>query len=138
MSEKIPDSHADLLTSPVVVTLATLMPDGQPQMTAVWCTYDGTHVLFSTTRGRQKAKNMSARPMATVLAIDPQNPFRYLEVRGSVVEVTEENAMDLISQLAMLYANTPNYYGGVVPADLEAQEVRVICKLLPTKVTAFG
>ena len=138
MSEKIPDSHVDLLTSPLVVTLATVMQDGQPQMTAVWCTYDGTHVLFSTVRGRQKEKNMSARPMATVMAIDPQNPFRYLEIRGTVDEVTQENAMDLINQLTMLYVNKPNYYGGVVPAEMEAKEVRVICKLLPKKVTAFG
>jgi hypothetical protein len=81
---------------------------------------------------------MSARPLATLLTIDPKNPFRYLEVRGDVVEITEENAMDLTSQLSILYANTPDYYGGVVPAELEAQEVRVICKLLPTKITAFG
>ena len=138
MSVKIPDSHVDLLTGPLVVTVATVMPDGQPQMTAVWCTFDGTHVLFSTTRGRQKEKNMGARPMATVMAIDPQNPFRYLEVRGTVAEVTQEGAMDFVNQLTMLYANKPTYYGGLVPAGLEAQEVRVTCKILPVKITAHG
>jgi len=75
--------------------------------------------------------------MATLLAVDPQSPFRYLEVRGSV-EITEDGAMDLINQLAMLYMNQPKYYGGVAPAELESQETRVVCKILPQKVNAFG
>lgn len=137
MSATIPDSHADLLTSPVHVTLATVMPDGQPQLTVVWCTYDGTHVLVSTARGRQKEKNLRARPLATLLAIDPGDPYRYLEVRGSV-EITEEGGVDLINQLAMLYTNKPRFYGGVAPADREAQEQRVVCKLLPQRVRVSG
>ena len=137
MSAKIPESHVDLLTGPVYVTMATVMPDGQPQLTVVWCTFDGTHVLVSTARGRQKEKNLLARPMATLLAVDPQSPFRYLEVRGSV-EITEDGGMDLINELAMLYMNQPKYYGGVAPAELESQETRVVCKILPQKVNAFG
>jgi PPOX class probable F420-dependent enzyme len=100
------------------------MPDGQPQLTVVWCSYDGTHIRVSTVRGRQKEKNMRARPMATVMAIDPQNAFRYLEVRGTV-EINEEGAMDIVNEHAMLYANKPTYYGGVVPAELEGKEERV-------------
>jgi PPOX class probable F420-dependent enzyme len=137
MSTQILDSHKDLLTGPVPVTLATVMPDGQPQLTVVWCTYDGTHILVSTARGRMKEKNMRARPMATLMAVDTANPFRYLEVRGRV-EITQDGAMDLINQLAMLYMGQPKYYGGVAPADLEAQEERVICKILPQRVHAFG
>jgi hypothetical protein len=71
------------------------------------------------------------------MAVDTANPYRYLEVRGSV-EITQDGAMDLINQLAMLYMGQPKYYGGVAPADLEAQEERVICKILPRRVNAFG
>ena len=81
---------------------------------------------------------MRTRPMATVMAIDPQNPGRYLEVRASVAEVTQEGAIDLVNKLAMLYANKPTYYGGIVPAEQETKEERVVCKLLPNKVTAFS
>lgn len=134
----IPASYKDLIEGPVIVSLATVMPDGQPQVTPVWCSYDGTHVKVNTARGRQKEKNMSARSMVTILAIDPKNPYRYLEVRGSVDEITEEGAMDHINTLAMLYMNKPKYYGGVAPAELEGKEVRVICNIKPKKVATFG
>jgi PPOX class probable F420-dependent enzyme len=138
MSNVIPDSHKDLLEGPVFVVLSTLMPDNQPQSTVVWCSYDGTHVLTNTARGRQKEKNISERPKATVVAIDPENPYRYIEVRGVVEEITEEGAMDHINQLAQLYMNKEKYYGGVAPADQEGKEIRVICKIKPTKVNANG
>jgi hypothetical protein len=76
--------------------------------------------------------------MATIMAIDPQNPYRYLEVRGSVDEITEEGALDHINQLAWLYANKPTYYGGVAPAEMEDKVVRVICKIRPTRVRTMG
>ncbi len=138
MSAIIPESHRDLLDGPIYVTLATVMPDGQPHATVVWCSYDGSHVLINTRRGTQKEKNMRERPMATIMAIDPQNPYRYLEVRGSVDEITEEGALDHINQLARLYANKPTYYGGVAPAEMEDKVVRVICKIRPRRVRTVG
>lgn len=134
----IPESHRDLLEEPVFVTLATLMPDGQPQCSVVWCTYNGTHVLVNTARGRQKAQNMEERPQATILAIDPENPYRYLEVRGTVDKVTEEGAMEHIDQEAQLYMDAPGYYGHVAPADQEGKETRVIFKIRPTRVRAVA
>ncbi len=62
MTATIPNSHRDLLDGPVIAALATLMPDGQPQLTPVWCSYDGTYVIVNVTAERQKAKNMAARP----------------------------------------------------------------------------
>jgi predicted pyridoxine 5'-phosphate oxidase superfamily flavin-nucleotide-binding protein len=72
----IPSSHADLFKKKAFAHLATLMPDGQPQVTPVWVDYDGHHVIINTAQGRQKDKNLSI--------IDPENPYRYLEVRGRV------------------------------------------------------
>ena len=137
MSSQIPDKFKDLLENPVHLTIATVMPDGQPQLSVVWCSYDGEHVLVNTARGRQKDKNLTARPFATVLAIDPENPYRYLEVRGTV-EMTEEGALEHINQLAKQYTGADSYYGGVSPAELAEKETRVICKITPTHVTHSG
>ena len=93
MTRVIPESHMDLLQDPIVVSLATLMPDGYPQTSAVWCTYDGTHVLLFTVSGYQKEKNMRVRPEVSILAVDRENPYRYIEVRGRVVSVAAEGAL---------------------------------------------
>ncbi len=138
MSTVIPESHKDLIEGPVCVTLSTVLPDGQPQSSVVWCSYDDNHILVNTARGRMKEKNMRARPMATILAIDPQNPYRYLEMRGKVEEITEEGAIDHINQLAQLYINKPTYYGGAAPAEQEGKETRVVCKIKPIRVVTFG
>jgi nitroimidazol reductase NimA-like FMN-containing flavoprotein (pyridoxamine 5'-phosphate oxidase superfamily) len=67
----IPDKYRDLLDRPIVVSLATLMNEGPPQVQPVWCNFDGTHILVNTEKGRQKYRNMSRRPSVTILAIDP-------------------------------------------------------------------
>ena len=137
MSATIPDNFKDLLEKPVYVSLATVMPDGQPQLSVVWCSYDGEHVLVNTVRGRQKEKNMAARPKATILAVDPKNPYRWMEIRGTVVEISEAGAVDHIDQLARSYAIAPKYFGGFVPAELASQQTRVICKIKPTRVLSY-
>jgi PPOX class probable F420-dependent enzyme len=138
MSAVIPESHVDLLINPIPVTLVTVMPNGQPQASLVWCAWDGTHILINTARGRVKDKNMTARPMATVMVVDPQNSFRYLEARCAVDEITEEGAVALIDRLAWEYAGKTPYYGGFQSAEMAGQETRVTYKLKPTKVVAFG
>ncbi len=137
MSTKIPESHVDLLSAPVYVDVITVMPDGQPQASVVWCSYDGEHVLVNTAVGRQKEINLRERPMATVLSVDPNNPFRYIEVRGTV-EVTEEGALAHINELAKAYRGADSYYGGVQPAELAKKETRVVCKITPTHVNTVG
>jgi len=130
----IPDSHKDLLERPIVVTLVTLMPDHQPQATPVWFSYDGSHILVNTARGRQKDHNMTERPQVTVLSVDPDNPYRYLEVRGVIDDSTEEGAVDHINFLSNRYRGRPNYYEGH-----EAQrerETRVIYRIRPVRVVA--
>ena len=133
MSAKIPDSHKELLEGPVVVSLVTMMPDGQPQATPVWAKLDGDTVVVNTAVGRQKDKNLQANPKATVVAINPENPYSYLEVRGEVSERIEGDEAT-IDELAKLYVGQDKYYGGAAP---EAnREVRVTYRIRPSRVIA--
>ena len=105
MSNPIPDTHKILFEKPILASLATIMPDGKPQVNPVWCDFDGVHVRVNSAAGRQKDKNLKERGLATVLLVDPENGFFWIEVRGRVEEATasDENT----DQLA-LYQNTPN------------------------------
>jgi PPOX class probable F420-dependent enzyme len=85
------------------------MSDGPPQVQPVWCSFDGTHILVNTEKGRQKYRNMSRRPAVTILAIDPDDDTRWLEVRGTVVGQTEEGANEHIDALARLYLGVAKY-----------------------------
>lgn len=132
----IPDSHLDLLMESVTVALVTMMPDGQPQCTPVWCDYDGTHILVNAGIGRQKDRNIRRNPKVTVLAIDPANSYRFLEVRGVVDEITEDGAEDNMNALSLQYRGIPKRYGdGAPPKEVEA---RVIYKIRPVRVIARG
>ena len=137
MSVQIPDSHLDLLLEPVNGVLTTMMPDGQPQMSIVWVDFDGKCVLINTTLERQKGKNMSANPKVNVLVIDPQNGSRFLEVRGEVVEITQEGAILHADKQTQAYSNNAQqrFYGDVYPAEQQGKETRVIVRISPTKIT---
>ena len=99
----LPESHRDLLDSGACVALTTVMPDGQPQTTPVWCNCEGDYVLINTMRGFRKEKNMRANPKVTLLAYNPKQPLRHLEMRGTVVDMTEEGALEHLDQLTKLY-----------------------------------
>lgn len=133
MAVAIPEDKKDLLERPIVVTLVTLMADNQPQATPVWFSYDGTHILVNTAKGRRKDKNMRERPQVTVLIVDPENPYRYLELRGVVEEVAEDGALDHINTLAKRYFGRDDYY--TTMPDLRHTETRVIFKIKPTVVS---
>lgn len=132
MSAHIPAEAMDLLERPIVVTLATVMENGQPQATPVWFSFDGKQIWINTARGRAKDKNMTERPQVSILSVDPQDPYRYLEVRGQIDEITEEGAVDHINQLSARYRNKPDYYGG--DEKRKASETRVIYKVTLTRV----
>lgn len=136
MTITIPDSHKDLLEKPVYAALTTLMPDGQPQSTVVWADYDGQYVRINVTRGRQKTKNMERNPKVSLLAVDPQDPFRWIEVRGTVEEITEQGGVEHIEALARKYVGR-GYYGDFAPAERRNQETRLLVKIRPTKVVIF-
>ena len=133
----IPASHRDLVECPPIAALSTLGRDGYPQTSVVWCDFDGTYVRVNTMRGFAKERNMRRDPRVTVLSYDPHRPDRYLEVRGVVVEMTEEGAAAHLDELGSRYVGRPvRYFGEVVPADLAATEVPVLCRIMPTHVVA--
>ena len=124
MAGSIPSGFRDLFDKKVFAHLATEMPDGSPQVSPVWVSYDGEHVLVNSAKGRLKDRNVRARPSVALSIQDPDNPYRYLGIRGRVVEVTEEGAEDLIHQLAKKYMGVDQYpYLG--------DDVRVIYKIKP-------
>lgn len=137
MQTTIPEPYRDLVDGPQVAALTTIMPDGQPQTTVVWCNYDGTHVLVNTMRGFQKERNMRREPRVTLLCYDPRQPLRALEVRGMVVAMTEAGAMEHLDGLCVLYTGRSPYFGTCVPAELKDREVPVLCRILPSRVVAL-
>lgn len=137
MNAIIPPGFLDLANAPPVAALTTLMPDGRPQTTVVWCDYDGAHVRVNTMRGFRKEKNMRRDPRVTLLCYDPREPLRYLEVRGTVVEMTEAGAMAHLDALGLLYTGLSPYFGGCVPAELAATETPVLCLIRPRHVVTL-
>jgi PPOX class probable F420-dependent enzyme len=132
MSQVIPQTHADLLEKQAFGNLGTLMKDGSPQVTPVWVDYDGTYVRFNSAKGRVKDLNIRRDPRVAVTLQDPANPYRYLEVRGRVVEITENGADDHINKLSQKYLGKPVY------PFRQPGEVRVIYKIEPQKVSSMG
>jgi PPOX class probable F420-dependent enzyme len=129
----IPNSHRDLLAKPLRATLATLLPDGQPQTQPVWFGFDGTDVLINTACQRQKGRNMSARPKATVLVVDPKDGGRWIEIRGDV-SVSREGALDHLDRLTHAYTGKRHFYGDVVPIARRQRETRIVCRIRPRHV----
>ena len=132
MSATIPETYRDLLEGKALAHLATLMPDGRPQVTPVWCDLDGGHVRVNSARGRQKDRNMRRDPRVALSLCDPENPYRCLEIRGAVEEMTEEGGDAHIDALAKKYLGVDEY-----PYRREG-EVRVIYRIAPERFTMMG
>lgn len=132
MTQVIPDTFLDLLDKPAFGHLTTLMPDGSPQVTPVWVDYDGTHVRFNSALGRVKDKNIRRDPRVAISLQDPANPYRYLEVRGRVVEITQNGADAHINKLTQKYLGQSEY------PYRKPGEVRVTYKIEPQKATTMG
>ena len=130
----IPESHQDLLKdeAKAFVYLATLMKDGSPQVTPVWFDIDGEYIRINTVRGRIKEKNMRARPSVALCIADPKNPYRYLQVRGKVVDLVTEGAEAHIDALNLKYHGDPHY------THHSPDKPRVIYKIEAIKVDAYG
>ena len=130
----IPESHSDLLKDEkrAFVYLATQMPNGSPQVTPVWFNTAGDYILINSAKGRIKDKNMRARPVVTLCIQDPTDAYRYLQVRGRVVEITEAGADVHIDALAGKYTGVFTYQ------HHQPGVTRVIYKILPEKVDAHG
>ena len=126
----LPDALLDLLRRPSPCFLATLMPDGSPQLTQTWVDTDGRDVLVNTVRGHQKVRNIERDPRVALNVADPDDPSRYFEVRGRVVEVTEDGAREHIDELSQRYIGRPYpWFGG-------RDQVRLLVRITPDKVTS--
>jgi PPOX class probable F420-dependent enzyme len=132
--KNIPATHLDLLTDEkkAFLILATLMPDGAPQVTPVWFNTDGKYILINSAKGRIKDRNMRAKPQVTLCIVDPSNPYRYLQIRGTVIEITQNGADDHIDALARKYQGVPMYQ------NRQPGEQRVGYKIQIEKVDAHG
>jgi PPOX class probable F420-dependent enzyme len=132
MSQVIPEKYLDLFEKQAFASLGTLMKDGSPQVTPVWVDYDGKHVRINSAKGRVKDNNMRRDPRVSLSLQDPANPYRYLEVRGRVVEITEKGADDHINKLSQKYLGNPVY------PFRQPGEVRVTYIIEPEKVSSMG
>lgn len=128
MSDRIPEKYMDLFQKKAFANLATLMPSGEPQVTPVWCDYRDGHVLFNSAEGRQKDRNVRRDPRVSMAILDPENPYRYLEIRGRVVEITKQGAAEHIDFLAKKYLGVDKY------PYAQPGEVRVLYKVKPEHV----
>lgn len=132
MAEVIPEKYLDLFQKKAFAHLGTIMPDGRPQVTPVWCDYDGEHVIVNSARGRQKDRNLKRDPRVSLEISDPDNPYRYVEIRGHAVEITEDGADEHINKMAKKYMGVDVY------PYRRPGEVRVMYKIKPEHVSSMG
>ena len=132
MAATIPEQFKDLFGKVAFAHLATLMPDGSPHVTPVWVDYDGAHVRVNSAKERVKDKNMRRNKRVALSIQDPENPYRYLGIRGEVVEITENGADAHIDSLAKKYMNQDKY-------PFHQPDVkRVIYEIEPASVQVMG
>jgi PPOX class probable F420-dependent enzyme len=132
MASTIPEAYHDLFRKRAFAHLATIMPDGTPQVTPVWCDYDGACIRINSAKDRIKDRNMRRDPRVALDIMDPDDPYRYLAVRGRVVEITESGANAHIDLLTQRYLGMDRY------PYRQAGEVRVLYKIQPERVSWMG
>jgi len=129
----IPEKYLDLFSGKkAFAALATVMPDGSPQVTPVWFDYEGGKIRVNTARGRVKDRNMSLNARVALSISDPENPYRHVQIRGRVAAVSEEGADAHIDSLAKKYLGQDKY------PFRQPNEVRVIYTIEPTSVAVMG
>jgi PPOX class probable F420-dependent enzyme len=128
----LPDDLTALLRQPSHCYVATLMPDGSPQMTQTWVDTDGEHILINTVQGFQKDKNVQRDPRVAINVSDPENPSRYYGIRGRVINATTDGGAEHIEALAQRYLATPYpWYGG-------HDQTRLILTITADKIHSMG
>lgn len=134
MSEHIPASHRDIIVGKNFAHVATLMPGGSPQVTPVWIDIEGDSdvLLVNTADGRQKARNLDRDARVALSIADSANPYRYIQVRGRVIEKTTEGADAHIDRMAKKYMGVDSY-----PMRTPSEQ-RVIYRIQPEKVQTMG
>ncbi|MER7399501.1 PPOX class F420-dependent oxidoreductase [Streptomyces sp. NPDC000151] len=130
MAAELSEALKKVLDSPVLVTVATIQPDGSPQLSPVWVKRDGDDLLFSTTEDRRKAANLRRDPRVTVIVQPADDPYAYAEIRGSA-ELTGEGAQELLDELSVKY--TGKRYAEFNPRA-GRDGARVVVRVSPRKV----
>lgn len=132
--------YLQLLDTAVTASLATMSKSGRPQLTPVWVNHDGTYVNLNSVRGRLKDRNLRARPDVTIMLMNPQNPYHWMTIWGTVEQIIDEDdpeqghlATENIDALALAYLNTTPY-----PLRDPKGEIRVLYKVRPTRIQTFG
>lgn len=129
----IPEAYRDVLENPQSFAhWATVGPDGSPQVNPVWFEFDGEQIVISQTKTRQKYRNVRRDPRVALSILDPDNPYRYLEVRGEVVEISDDDGNAFINKMAKKYIGQDEY-----PWDRPEDE-RVVVRIQPRRTTAMG
>jgi len=128
----IADKHQDLLDSTALAHVATVGPNGEPQVNPVWFDWDGEHILFSQTKTRQKFKNVQRDARIALSIVDPENPYRYLEVRGTVARIDEDPDKAFIDKMAQKYLGQEKY-----PWNQPGDQ-RVVIVVRPERTTSMG
>jgi len=131
LAAQLPEAAQKLLREPNFAHLATLMPDGSPQVTPVWVDFDGKHILVNTAEGRRKPKNIRRDPRVALDVTSRDDPYRMVTVRGRVVEVTHDGADEHIDKMAKKYLGQDKY------PFRSSGEQRVIFKIEPERVTSW-
>lgn len=130
MTISIPESHHDLLTKPIVATLLTITPEGHPHGTVVWCRMNGSHIQVAIQNNTQKYQNLMANPRVSLVLVDTENPYRYIEIRGTTT-ISVENVSVIMKDIARKYLR-PDFNVS------HGEDTRVIVTITPTKVNAHG
>jgi PPOX class probable F420-dependent enzyme len=130
VSNEVPDSHTDLLERPLFAHLATVRPDGSPQTQVMWFRWTGDRVQMTHTKTRQKYRNLQNEPRLALSIADPDNPYRFLEIRGVVESIADDDAQ------ASFYRGLQERYGRSY--TITDADVRVILTIRPEKVVAHG
>lgn len=128
----IPESHVDILNKQAFASVATIGPNGEPQNNPVWIGWDGAQVRFSQTKTRQKYRNMLVDGRVALSIIDPDDPYRYIEVRGAVVGVEDDPDRAFIDSMALKYLGLDRY-----PWH-QAGDERIVIVVEPTRTTTMG
>lgn len=132
MATTIPEKFNDLLESNALAHIATIGPKGEPQNSPVWFGWDGTHILFSQTKGRQKYRNLKRNPQIALSIVDSKNPYRYLEVRGTVVRIDEDPDKAFIDSMSKKYLGQEKY------TNNQPGDERVVIVVQPEHITTMG
>jgi len=128
----IPAKYEDIVHKRTFAMLGTIMPNGRPQVTPVWVDAENGRILVNTATGRQKHRNVQRDPRVSVTLIDPDNPYRYVEVRGRVAEMTEKGADTHIDKMAKKYLGKDKY------PFAQPGEKRILLKIEPEHVHGMG